>query len=284
MYAFGTKAEGHEPARRDFTGHELVGATDNPTSRYQSVLDAGARTYIPGLGIFAQVDPLADQMPSYSPYGYGFNDPVSYIDPTGLSPETFGVGRSNGELGATSSDLTHTNPRGWVRERCCPDGGTGDVEDMRQDIRQMANGNVGRMIDAISSAVSSFAAVVHAAFPDQGSPSPEDFHDSGDSQGGGLEMMSGVAMNSNGVVDATDAANGAAGIVEMDPGDVPSGGGSSGADALPTAVKKLDNMASAKSKAESAAKRFGAERPDSMTILREQPDGSYSAEHKQVER
>ncbi len=120
MFAFGSKAEGYESDRRDFTGHELVGATNDQASRYQSVLDAGARTYLPGLGIFAQVDPLADQMPSYSPYGYGFNDPVSYIDPTGLSPETFGVGRSNGELGATSSDLTMTDPRGW--EGACPPG------------------------------------------------------------------------------------------------------------------------------------------------------------------
>ncbi len=84
MFAFGSKAEGYESDRRDFTGHELVGATNDQASRYQSVLDAGARTYLPGLGIFAQVDPLADLAPEWSPYRYGFNDPVNYIDPDGL--------------------------------------------------------------------------------------------------------------------------------------------------------------------------------------------------------
>ncbi len=84
MFAFGSKAEGHESDRRDFTGHETVGVTDDPGSRYQSVLDAGARTYIPGLGIFASPDPLADLAPEWSPYRYGFNDPVNYVDPDGL--------------------------------------------------------------------------------------------------------------------------------------------------------------------------------------------------------
>ncbi len=32
-------------------------------------------------------DPLAEEMASYSPYAYGFNNPIKYVDPTGLMPE-----------------------------------------------------------------------------------------------------------------------------------------------------------------------------------------------------
>ncbi len=146
MFAFGSKAEGYESDRRDYTGHERVGVTDAPGSRYQSVLDAGARTYIPGLGIFAQVDPLADQMPSYSPYAYGFNDPITFTDPTGLAPATFGTGRSNGELGSTSADLTMTDPRGWDGVACCG-------EEFRQFVSNVQNDGLGTALTNVADAV-----------------------------------------------------------------------------------------------------------------------------------
>lgn len=40
-----------------------------------------------GIGRFTGVDPLASDMPSWSPYNYVFNNPVRLIDPLGLSPE-----------------------------------------------------------------------------------------------------------------------------------------------------------------------------------------------------
>jgi RHS repeat-associated protein len=44
------------------------------------------RPYDPQIGRFHGVDLLARIMPSWTPFHYGFNDPISQNDPTGLSP------------------------------------------------------------------------------------------------------------------------------------------------------------------------------------------------------
>src|SRR5690554_5148151 len=40
--------------------------------------------YDPAIGRWTSVDPLADLAPGWTPYRYGFNNPVRYTDPTGL--------------------------------------------------------------------------------------------------------------------------------------------------------------------------------------------------------
>ncbi len=62
-----------------FNGKEL----DEETGNYYY----GARYYNPKWSIWLGVDPLAEQMPSWSPYNYTFNNPIRFTDPDGRAPE-----------------------------------------------------------------------------------------------------------------------------------------------------------------------------------------------------
>ena len=60
------------------------GGERDPVSRY---LNLGARLYDLIIGRFLSVDPLWEAFPSWSPYQYAYNCPISYKDPTGFAPQ-----------------------------------------------------------------------------------------------------------------------------------------------------------------------------------------------------
>ncbi|WP_430408592.1 polymorphic toxin type 44 domain-containing protein [Kordia sp.] len=63
--------------------HTYVGKERNESLDY-NMLEMDWRHYDPALGRFNVIDALADSFVENTPYHYGYNNPISFIDPTGL--------------------------------------------------------------------------------------------------------------------------------------------------------------------------------------------------------
>ncbi|MFC3157927.1 RHS repeat domain-containing protein [Chryseobacterium arachidis] len=85
-YPFGLKHEGYNALTGDPNYHYEFGGKE--LQKETGWNDFGARMYMSDIGRWGVVDPMAEAEPSWTPYRYGFNNPILFTDPTGMIEQT----------------------------------------------------------------------------------------------------------------------------------------------------------------------------------------------------
>ena len=86
-YPFGSAMPGRSVAPNEYR-YGFNGKENDREWGTGLIQDYGFRLYNPAIAKFLSVDPLAGQTPNWSPYAFCNNNPLYYIDPTGMSAES----------------------------------------------------------------------------------------------------------------------------------------------------------------------------------------------------
>jgi RHS repeat-associated protein len=80
--------------------------------------DYGFRIYNPNLGRFLSIDPLSSNYPSYSPFAYAINCPISLIDFKGMGPINPCPNAGNEEIEDSSQEAYNGGTSVWQAGGC----------------------------------------------------------------------------------------------------------------------------------------------------------------------
>ena len=92
FYPFGMRMEGNFSQNAGRENKYLFGGKELQDDFGLNTYDYITRQYDPAIGRFWQIDNLADNFTSWSPYSFGFNNPIRFIDPDGQAPEDIILG------------------------------------------------------------------------------------------------------------------------------------------------------------------------------------------------
>ena len=183
-YPFGMAMEGNWVPQVGVKNHYLFNGKELNEDFGLDWYSYGFRMYDPAIGRFPSIDPIADQYAFVSPYNYAENEPVGHIDLWGLQkakPKQY-----------LSKKYNESKNQPYLPV----------VDDVLDGVFYF-----GESIKAGGEAISDYFS--------QGTPDASDFHDSGETTGGGLEVMTGEnQLNSAGTSDELTSKKGSTAVVD----------------------------------------------------------------------